>query len=99
MLYNTIVKKFTLYQHEMADGYIMDNEYNNDRQVELVSLYEDPEIYVHPLQIGIDERKFKNTDFTVSRIGKKTITTPQEYFLAATRDDDFNFVKKEKNTT
>ncbi|CAL1675337.1 unnamed protein product [Lasius platythorax] len=86
--------------HEMVDTYITDNdEYNNDGQVESVPLYEDSEIFVHPLQMGIDKKKFKDIDFTVSRIGKKTKNIPEEYFLGASNDDYFNFVKKEKNTT
>lgn len=85
--------------HEMAHGYIMDNGEYNDGQVESIALYEDPEIFVHPLQMGIDEKKCKDTDFTISRIGKKTKQTPQEYFLRATNDKFFDFVKKEKNTT
>ncbi|EFN73546.1 hypothetical protein EAG_11357 [Camponotus floridanus] len=85
--------------HEMVNGNIMgNNEYNNDGQVKLVPLYEDPDVFVHPLQMGIDEKKHKDVDFNISRIGKKKKITPQEHFLEATTDDDFNFVKKEKNT-
>ncbi|XP_011268079.1 uncharacterized protein LOC105258506 isoform X3 [Camponotus floridanus] len=86
-------------EHEMVNGNIMgNNEYNNDGQVKLVPLYEDPDVFVHPLQMGIDEKKHKDVDFNISRIGKKKKITPQEHFLEATTDDDFNFVKKEKNT-
>ncbi|XP_029166375.1 uncharacterized protein LOC114937137 [Nylanderia fulva] len=81
--------------HEVTDTYMTDND---NGQVESVPLYEDSEIFVHPLQVGIDEKKFKNIDFTVSRIGKKTKIIPQEHFLMETDDDFFNFVKKEKNT-
>ncbi|KAM0730142.1 hypothetical protein ACS0PU_004019 [Formica fusca] len=84
---------------EMTDGCIMDNgEYNDDGHVESVPLYEDPDISVHPLQMGINEKKFKDIDFTVSRIGKKKTETPKEYFLEETSDDYFNFVKKGNNT-
>lgn len=83
----------------MTDGYIMDNGKYNDDHVESVPLYEDPDISVHPLQMGIDEKKFKDIDFTVSRIGKKKTKTPQEYFLEETNDDYFNFVKKKNNTS
>jgi len=67
--------------------------------VESVPLREDPEIYVHPLQMGIDEKQFKNIDFSVSRIGKKIKVTPQEHFLETTDDASFNFVKKKDNST
>lgn len=78
---------------------IMDNdEYNNDGQVESVPLPEDSDVFVHPLQMGLNKKKYKNIDFNISRIGKKKEITPQEYFLEATNDDCFNFVKKEKNT-
>lgn len=65
--------------------------------MQLVPLYEDPDVFVHPLQMGIDEKKHKDIDFNISRIGKKKKITPQEHFLEATNDDYFNFVKKEKN--
>lgn len=79
----------------MTDTYITDND---NGQVESVPLYEDSEIFVHPLQLGIDKKKFKDIDFTVSRIGKKLKITPQEHFLMETHDHFFEFVKKEKNT-
>lgn len=74
------------------------DEYNNDGQVQSVPLCEDPDVFIHPLQVGIDEKMFKDIDFNISRTGKKKKTTPQEHFLEATNDDYFNFVKKEKNT-
>ncbi|KAL6444924.1 hypothetical protein ACFW04_002138 [Cataglyphis niger] len=90
-------KENELALHEMIDGYIMDNDKYN--HVESVPLYEDPDISVHPLQMGIDEKKFKDIDFTVSRIGKKKTKTPREHFLEETNDDYFNFVKKKNNTS
>ncbi|XP_071554964.1 uncharacterized protein [Temnothorax nylanderi] len=68
-------------------------------QVESVPLREDPEVFVHPLQMGIDTKKFKDIDFTVARIGKKTKMTPQAYYLGATDDSCFEFVKKKDSTT
>jgi len=67
-------------------------------QVESVPLREDPEIFVHPLQMGIDKKQFKNIDFSVSRIGKKKKVTPPDYFLETTDDASFNFVKKKDST-
>lgn len=65
--------------------------------VESVPLREDPEIYVHPLQMGLDKNQFKDIDL-VSRIGKKTKVTPQDHFLGATDDTFFNFVKKKDSS-
>jgi len=67
-------------------------------QVESVPLREDPEIFVHPLHMGIDKKQFKNIDFSVSRIGKKTKRTPTDHFLEVTDDASFNFVKKKDST-
>ncbi|KYN22711.1 PREDICTED: uncharacterized protein LOC108758833 isoform X2 [Trachymyrmex cornetzi] len=66
--------------------------------VESVPLHEDPDICVHPLQMGIDEKQYKNIDFSIPRIGKKIKVTPQEHFLGATDDASFNFVKKKDNS-
>ncbi|XP_018347582.1 PREDICTED: uncharacterized protein LOC108751723 isoform X2 [Trachymyrmex septentrionalis] len=94
---NPIRKKDELEtMHEIAFNGRMDN---NKCHVESVPLREDPEICVHPLQMGIDEKQFKNIDFSVSRIGKKIKVTPQEHFLGATDDASFNFVKKKDNST
>ncbi|XP_011631932.1 uncharacterized protein LOC105423734 [Pogonomyrmex barbatus] len=82
--------------HETASNkHVMDD----DKYVESVPLREDPEIYIHPLQMGIDKKKFKDIDFTPSRIGKKTIMTPQAYFIDATDDSSFEFVKRNDSTT
>lgn len=62
-------------------------------QVESVPLREDPEIFVHPLQMGIDKKQFKDIDFSVSRIGKKIKMTPADYFLEVTDDTFFSFIK------
>jgi len=67
-------------------------------QVELVPLREDPEIFVHPLHMGVDKKQFKDIDFSVSRIGKKTIQTPRDFFLESTDDASFDFVKKKDST-
>lgn len=66
--------------------------------MESVPLREDPEIFVHPLQMGIDTKKFKDIDFTITRIGKKKKMTPTEYFLEATDDAFFDFVKQKDST-
>lgn len=82
---------FTLRQHGTAfNEYVMDDKY----QVESVPLREDPEIFVHPLQMGIDTKKFKDLDFTIPRIGKKKKVTPRDYFFEATDDSYFDFVKQ-----
>jgi len=66
--------------------------------VESVPLREDPEIFVHPL-LGEDKKKFKDKDFTVTRIGKKKTVTPTQYFLDETKESHFDFVKKKDSTT
>jgi len=48
--------------------------------------------------MGIDKKQFKNIDFSVSRIGKKTKRTPTDHFLEVTDDASFNFVKKKDST-
>lgn len=84
----------TLRQHGTASNdYVTDGD---KYQVESVPLHEDPEIFVHPLQMGIDTKKFKDIDFTVARIGRRTKVTPSKYFLEATDDTFFDFVKKKK---
>ncbi|XP_011056476.1 PREDICTED: uncharacterized protein LOC105147281 [Acromyrmex echinatior] len=92
---NPIRKKDELEtMHEITFSGCMDTD---KCHVESVPLREDPEICVHPLQMGIDEKQFKNIDFSVPRIGKKIKVTPQEHFLEATDDASFNFVKKKDN--
>ncbi|KYM80461.1 hypothetical protein ALC53_09011 [Atta colombica] len=86
----------TMHEREITFNGCMDSD---KCHVESVPLREDPEIYVHPLQMGIDEKQFKNIDFSVSRIGKKIKVTPQEHFLGTTDDASFNFVKKKDNST
>ncbi|XP_018407452.1 PREDICTED: uncharacterized protein LOC108783396 [Cyphomyrmex costatus] len=80
---------------ETANGatfseYIMDSD---KYHVESVPLREDPEIYVHPLQMGIDVNQFKDIDFSVPRIGKKITVTPAEHFFGANDDAAFSFVQ------
>lgn len=67
--------------------------------MESVPLHEDSEIFVHPLQMGIDTKQFKDIDFTITRIGKKKKMTPIDYFLETTDDASFDFVKQKDSTT
>lgn len=64
--------------------------------MKLVPYEEDPDIFMQPIQAygGIDENKYKDIDFTVPRVGKKTIVTPLQFFLSID-DSDFDFVKKD----
>ncbi|XP_011704989.1 PREDICTED: uncharacterized protein LOC105460252 isoform X2 [Wasmannia auropunctata] len=75
------------------NGCITDCDKN---QVESVPLREDPEIFVHPLQMGLDKKQFKHIDFSIPRIGKKKKMTPLEFFLEADDDDFFEFVKNKE---
>ncbi|XP_011151716.1 uncharacterized protein LOC105190599 [Harpegnathos saltator] len=72
----------------------LDTQIDDNYQVMSIPLCEDPEIYIHPLRMGIDIKMFKDIDFTVPRVGKKIKETPQQYFLRTTNDDSFKFVKK-----
>ncbi|XP_014470462.1 PREDICTED: uncharacterized protein LOC106742231 [Dinoponera quadriceps] len=72
---------------------IDDNVQEND-----ITHAEDPEVYIHPLRMGVNVKRFKNIDFTVPRVGKKIKEAPQQYFLRTTTDDSFKFVKKDKST-
>lgn len=75
----------------------MDDD-NNDNfgYVQSVPHDEEHEVFVHPLQKGIDVTKYKNIDFTLPRIGKKTKITPKTYFLNRRDDACFDFKKKKE---
>ncbi|XP_032679418.1 uncharacterized protein LOC116847931 isoform X2 [Odontomachus brunneus] len=75
----------------------LDTQNDSEYQIEFVPLHEDPEVFIHPLRMGVDTKRFKDIDFTVPRVGKKIKETPQEYFIRTTNDDSFEFVKKNKN--
>lgn len=82
-------KSETLHGTAFNENIMDDDNY----QVESIPLREDPEIFVHPLQIGIDTKKYKDIDFTLTRIGRKKKVTPRDYFIEATDDAFFDFVK------
>jgi hypothetical protein len=71
---------------------------NGNGYVESVPLLEDPEIFIHPLRIGIDEKRFQNIDFVPSLAKKKTMT-PSQHFLNTTDESDFDFLKPKDRTT
>ncbi|XP_012528865.1 uncharacterized protein LOC105832457 [Monomorium pharaonis] len=86
--------------HEIAMG--VSNECipdNSEYKVESIPLREDPEIFVHPLQIGINKKQFKDIDFSIPSIAKKKKVTPAGHFLEANDDSHFEFVKKKNSTT
>lgn len=70
---------------------------NGDEYVQSVPLREDPEIFIHPLRMGIDEKQFQNINFVPSLARKKKMT-PQEHFLNTADESDFNFVKPKDRT-
>ncbi|XP_014487899.1 PREDICTED: uncharacterized protein LOC106751514, partial [Dinoponera quadriceps] len=76
----------------------LDTKIDDEHQIEFVPHAEDPEVYIHPLRMGVNVKRFKNIDFTVPRVGKKIKEAPQQYFLRTTTDDSFKFVKKDKST-
>ncbi|CAK9821530.1 hypothetical protein ANTRET_LOCUS242 [Anthophora retusa] len=86
-------KSSTNVQHE--DDFPLSN-LNEKYSMKLVPCPEDPEVFVQPLQAygSIDENEYKDIDFTVPHVGKKTIVTSRQFFINMD-DSDFDFVKKD----
>ncbi|XP_020280056.1 uncharacterized protein LOC109852897 isoform X6 [Pseudomyrmex gracilis] len=73
-----------------------ENVYEFEYQVEAVPHEEDSEVFVHPLQKGLDEKQYSHVDFSLPRLAKKKRLTPQEYYVLTTDEKFFEF-KKESN--